>query len=54
MKKSDFLNIKRWMGLPIAYGMRTGGMDGSKKAKILRTYYVHSPQDSHDIKHFKG
>ena len=25
------------------YGKRTGGMGGSKKAKILRTYYVHSP-----------
>ena len=31
------------MGLGSAYGMRTGGMDGSKKAEILRTYYVHSP-----------
>ena len=26
-----------------AYIMRTGGMGGSKKAKMLRTYYVHSP-----------
>ena len=32
-----------WMGLASAYGMRTGGMGGSKKAKMLRTYYVHSP-----------
>ena len=31
------------MGLASAYGMRTGGMGGSKKAKMLRTYYVHSP-----------
>ena len=31
------------MGLASAYGMRTGRMGGLKKAKILRTYYVHSP-----------